>query len=74
MLIEIHELELHPVDFDQEFPSDVIDLGTEFRQLTPLHAAGRAQLVEEHHGKRHKIKDIRLAGELGTRLEMACAR
>lgn len=74
MFIEIHQLELHPVDWDQEFGPGVIDLGADFTQRTPLHTAGRAQLVEEHHSKRHKIKDIRVAGELDTTLEMPCAR
>jgi uncharacterized protein len=74
MLIEIHELELHPIDFKEEFLPGVIDLGPDLRQKTSLHTAGRAQLVEEHHGKRQKIKDIRLSGELDTELELACAR
>jgi uncharacterized protein len=74
MLIEIHELELHPLDFEEEYPPGVIDLGPDFNQRTPLHAAGRAQLVEEHHGKHQLIKDIRLAGEVSTTLDTACAR
>ena len=40
----------------------------------PLHAAGRAQVLEEHHGKHERIKDIRLSGELSTALELPCAR
>jgi uncharacterized protein len=74
MLIEIHELELHPLDFEEEYRPGVIDLGADFHQLTPLHAAGRAQLVEEHHGKHQLIKDIRLTGEVSTTLDTACAR
>jgi uncharacterized protein len=31
-------------------------------------------LIEEHHGKHQKIRDIRLKGEVGTALELACAR
>jgi uncharacterized protein len=74
MFIEIHELQLHPVDWDQEFGPGVIDLGPDFTQRTPLKTTGRAQLLEEHHSKRHVIKDIRVAGELSTRLETPCAR
>ncbi|MGC2197941.1 MAG: DUF177 domain-containing protein [Terriglobales bacterium] len=74
MFIEIAELELHPIDYQEEFPPDAIDLGEDVRQLTLLKTSGRAQLVEEHHGKRNVIKDIRLNGELATRLELPCAR
>jgi uncharacterized protein len=74
MLIEIRELEDHPVDFDQQFAPGAIDLGPEIVQKTPLHAAGRAQLVEEHHGKHKIIQDIRLAGGLETSLQLPCAR
>jgi len=74
MLIEIKELELHPLDFEEEYEPGDLDLGSEVQQSTPLHAAGRAQLIEEHHGKRQRIKDIRLNGELSTTLELPCAR
>jgi DUF177 domain-containing protein len=74
MLIELAELELHPIDFQEEFPPDAIDLGEDVRQLTLLKTSGRAHLVEEHHGKRNVIQDIRLNGELATRLELLCAR
>jgi len=74
MFIEVAELELHPIDFQEEFPPDVIDLGADVRQLTPLKASGRAQLVEEHRGRRDVIQDIRLHGELSTSLELPCAR
>jgi uncharacterized protein len=74
MFIEVAELELHPIDFQEEFPPDVIDLGAEVRQRTPLKTSGRAQLVEERRGKREVIQDIRLQGELSTSLELPCAR
>jgi len=74
MLLELAELELHPIDFQEEFPPDAIDLGEDVRQLTLLKTRGRAQLVEEHHGRRNVIQDIRLNGELATRLELLCAR
>ena len=74
MLIEIRELELQPVDFEQEFAPGAIDMGPEVTQKSPLHAAGRAQLVEEHRGKHKTLRDIRLNGELRTSLELPCAR
>jgi uncharacterized protein len=74
MLIEIQELELHPVDFREEFGPGVIDLGEDVRQRTPLGTEGRADLVEEHHGKHDVVQDIRLKGKLETSLEVACAR
>ena len=74
MLIEIKELELHPIDFEEEYRPGLLDLGPDLQQSAPLHAAGRAQLVEEHHGKHQLIKDIRVSGDLSTTLELACAR
>jgi uncharacterized protein len=74
MFLDIKELELHPLDFEEEFPPDVIDLGGEARQRTPLKAAGRAEVVDEHHGKHEIIKDIRLRGRLSAGLELQCAR
>ncbi len=74
MLIEIQELELHPIDFAEEYLPGVLDLGPDLLQKAPLKAAGRAQLIEEHHGKHQRIKDIRVSGELSTALELPCAR
>jgi uncharacterized protein len=74
MLIEIKELELHPIDFEEEYGPGVLDLGPDVQQSAPLHADGRAQLIEEHHGKHQLIKDIRVNGELSTKLELPCAR
>jgi DUF177 domain-containing protein len=74
MFLDIKELGLHPVDFDEEFLPDVIDLGGEAHQRTPLRSSGRAELVEEHHGKNQVIKDIRLRGRLAAGFELQCAR
>jgi uncharacterized protein len=74
MFLDIKELELHPLDFEEEFQPDVIDLGSEVRQRTPLKTAGRAEVVEEHQGKHEVIKDLRLRGRLSTGLELQCAR
>jgi uncharacterized protein len=74
MLIKIHELELHPIDFEEEFRPGAIDFGPDLRQASGLHSDGRAELIEEHRGKRQKIRDIRLSGKLNTTFELACAR
>ena len=74
MFLDIKDLELHPLDFQEEFQPGAIELGEEVRQRTPLQASGRAELVEEHHGKHLVIKDIRLRGRLSAGLELQCAR
>jgi uncharacterized protein len=74
MFFEIEDLELHPVEFAEKFEPGVIDLGADYRQVTPIESSGRAELVEEHHGKHKIIQDIRIQGQLATRLELSCAR
>lgn len=74
MFIEIKELELHPIDFREEFRPGIIDFGPDVRQRSALQAHGRVQLVEEHHGKHERIKDIRISGDLATTVELDCAR
>ncbi len=74
MFLDIKQLELHPLDFEEEFQPGVIDLGQEARQGTPLKASGHAEVVEEHHGKHEVIKDIRLRGRLSAGMELQCAR
>jgi uncharacterized protein len=74
MFIEIQELERHPVDFSEQFAPGAIDFGADMRQEGALKTSGRAQLVEERHGKHQIIQDIRIKGDLSARFEMACAR
>jgi len=74
MFIEINDLETNPIDFREEYSPGAIDLGPDLRQVSPLHSEGRADLVEEHHGKHKIIQDIRLKGKLDTSLEADCAR
>jgi uncharacterized protein len=74
MFIELKDLEIHPLDFREEFAPGVIDLGPEVRQRSPLKSAGHADVVEEHHGKHEVVQDIRIKGNLDTSLEVACAR
>ena len=42
-----------PIDFEEEFRPGVIDFGPDLRQTDAAAHFGRAQLVEEQHGK-HK--------------------
>jgi len=55
MLIEIRELETHPVDFKEQIGPGVIDFIPDVRQTGDLRAAGRAQLVREQDGKQHVL-------------------
>jgi uncharacterized protein len=74
MFLDIKDLEIRPLDFEDEFQPDVIDLGSDIQQRTALKASGRAEIVEEHHGKHQVIQDIRLRGRLSAKLELQCAR
>lgn len=74
MLIEIRELEARALDFEERIAPGTIDFGAEIRQIGQLESEGRAQLVREQHGKHQLINDIRVAGDLRTRVELACAR
>jgi uncharacterized protein len=74
MFFEIKDLELHPVEFTEKFAPGLIDLGEDYRQVTPIESSGRADLLEEHHGKHKIIQDIHVKGRLATCLEMSCAR
>jgi uncharacterized protein len=74
MFLDIKQLALHPLEFAEEFQPDVIDLDGEARLRGSVKASGRAEVVEEHHGKHQVIKDIRLRGRLSAGLELQCAR
>jgi uncharacterized protein len=74
MFFEIKDLELHPIEFEEKFAAGTLDLGPDYRQISPVESSGRADLVEEHHGKHQVIKDIRIQGKLATRMESECAR
>jgi uncharacterized protein len=74
MFISVRELELHEVEFSQEFRPQVIDFGPDIRQKTPLKTSGRAELLEERRGRKVAIEDIRLVGDYSTRIEVRCAR
>ncbi len=51
-----------------------IDFGPDFRQIGPMHSAGRAELIVEHRGHHQDVEDIRLVGNVEAHLEFSCAR
>lgn len=74
MQIRIVDIELRPLEFDQEFRPGTIDFGSELRQTGALKIKGRAELVKEHHGGKVVVSNIRLIGEFSGDFEANCAR
>jgi uncharacterized protein len=74
MLIRVRELELRKIEFDESYQPGAIEFSPEFRQVGPLHSAGRAELVVEHRGHGQDVEDIRLVGGVQAHLEFSCAR
>jgi uncharacterized protein len=75
MFIDIHDLEIHPLEFREDFSPDVIDLGPDLRQRTTLTTKGRAELIREHGGHRGEvIDDIRVVASMSAQIEINCAR
>jgi uncharacterized protein len=66
MFLAIKELEIQKIRLRQSFAPGAVDYKTtDFRQVDPLEVRATAELVEGQ---------IRITGELHTRLEMVCAR
>jgi uncharacterized protein len=74
MLFALHELELRKIEFAETFAPGAIDLGEDAVLKSPLSTTGRAELLEEHHGGKHVVKDIRVVGRFSTEVEVRCAR
>src|ERR1051325_4444013 len=74
MLISLEDLERDAVEFREQFSPGQVEFGPELKQLAPLQSSGRATLIEEHQGAKEVIQDIRVVGEMSTRVEVACAR
>jgi uncharacterized protein len=74
MLIRVRELEIHKLEFDEEYQPGAIEFGQEFRQVGVLHTQGRAELLVEHRGHHQDVEDIRLVGNVEAHLEFSCAR
>ena len=65
MFLDIRDLELRSVQFEEKFPPGRIDLGSSIRQVEPLDAKGMAELV---------ASEIHLEGALQTTVEVTCDR
>jgi uncharacterized protein len=74
MFFAIRELQLKKIEFRETYPPEAIDLGPDLRQQSPLATSGRAELIEELHGRKGKILDVRLVGEMSTSISINCAR
>lgn len=74
MFISLQDLEVKPVEFAESFAPGRIDFGTEIAQAQPIETSGRAELIEEHHGGKQTVKDIRVVGRFHGRLQLNCAR
>jgi len=74
MKIQLKDLELRPVEFDQLFSPESINLGSEVRLKNALKADGRAEMIEEHHGGKKVVRDIRVRGHLEGDVIANCDR
>lgn len=74
MFISLDQLERNPVDFRETYAPGAVDVGKDLQQTSELMTSGRATLIEEHQGGKQVIQDIRVVGELSTRVEVPCAR
>ena len=66
MFLDVKELALHKLRLHQSYAPGAVDYHThDFRQIDPLEVRATAEMVD---------CQIRISGELHTRVEMACAR
>lgn len=69
MFLNVQELEVRKVRFDEDFPAGEIDFdGDRIRQVGLLHAEGEAELLNNTLG------EIRIRGRMNVDLELACDR
>lgn len=74
MQIQLKDLELTPVEFDQSFAPQSFDLGGDLRLSAPLKAKGLAEMLEEHHGGKKVVRDIRVRGHFAGDIIGSCDR
>ena len=74
MFFSLHELELRKIEFAETFAPGQIELIEDVVQTSALTSEGHAELLEEHHGGKQVVKDIRVIGEFATGVELRCAR
>lgn len=65
MFLDIHDLEIHPINLEETLPPGAIDIGREIKQVEPLSVEGTAELL---------ASEIHLHGSLKTAVEVTCAR
>src|SRR5690349_4951788 len=65
MFLDVHELELHEIAFDETLPPGKIDFGFGIQQLEPLAVRGKAVLLET---------EIHLSGSLKATVATDCDR
>ena len=65
MFLDVHELELHEIVFDETLPPGRLEFGEGIRQLEPLVVRGKAALLE---------LEIHITGSLKTTVETDCDR
>src|SRR6266566_3318319 len=66
MFLDVRELALHKLRLHQSYAPGAVDYHTrDFRQVDPLEVRATAEMVDSQ---------IRISGDLHTRVEMACAR
>jgi len=69
MFLSVKELELRKIGFDEHFESGQIEFtGEDLEQVTPLHASGSAELLEESGGQ------LRVRGRYSVELASQCDR
>lgn len=74
MFIRLSDLELRRVEFSESYAPGTINFGEDIEQKALLAAKGHAELIEENHGGKLVVKDIRMVGEFSTQVELKCAR
>lgn len=74
MFISVQDLEVKPVEFAESFAPGTMDFGNDISQQGAITAKGRAELIEEHHGGKNTVQDIRVVGKFSGRMQMHCAR
>jgi uncharacterized protein len=74
MFISVQDLEVKPLQFAEELPVGRVDFGSEISQQGRLSTKGHADLVEEHHGGKLTVQDIRVVGSFSGSFELVCSR
>ena len=74
MFISVQDLEVKPVEFAENIKPGTIDFGPDITQAGNLHVDGRAELIEEDHGGKKRVQDIRVVGDYSGKFEAACSR